>query len=148
MSCILLPINLYITTWNLMQILIHNLVFLILRFQNTRTKLKRPLNTEKWKIILIYLWKKKLLVVNFLSRLGCDTWPALGLMWHTLHRAARTLDKSLAEQSSLKNGRPVLLPSIHQQIVHTRPIYDWSAGNIKCASPDDHHKKAWSSLIV
>ena len=89
-----------------------------------------------------------MLVMNFLSRSGYDTQPTVGLTWYTLHRAIRTLDKGLAEQSSLKNGRPSLLPSIRQQTVHTRPVYDWSARNIKCASPDNHHRKAWSSLIV
>ena len=48
----------------------------------------------------------QMLIMNFLSRLGCDTWPTVGLTWHSLHGTARTLDEGLAKQSSLKDDRP------------------------------------------
>ena len=89
-----------------------------------------------------------LLVVNFSNRSGCDTWPTEGLTWHTLYGIAWTLDEGLAEQSLLRNDWQAPLPSNHEQTVHVWPIYDWSARNTKHTSPDNHFKKAWSSLIV
>ena len=65
-----------------------------------------------------------------------------------MYRAVRTLGKGLVEQPSMEKDRPASLLIIHQRTIHTRPICDWSARNIKCASPNDHHRKAWSSLTV
>ena len=40
----------------------------------------------------------QMLGVNFLSHSSCDTWPTVGVMWHTLQVAARTLENGMTEQ--------------------------------------------------
>ena len=40
----------------------------------------------------------QMLVANFLSRLGCDTWLTASMTWHSLCNVARALDDGSAEQ--------------------------------------------------
>ena len=53
----------------------------------------------------------QMLVVNFLSRSGFDTWPIASVTWHTLHGATQTLSNGMAKQSSLRSGQAALLSS-------------------------------------
>ena len=40
----------------------------------------------------------QMLVVNFLSYSGCDTWLTTSVTWHSLYNAAQILDNGSAEQ--------------------------------------------------
>ena len=96
--------------------------------------------------LLVFLFKFGMIIglllgVNFSSLNDCDTWLTVSMTWHTLQAIAQTLDNGMAEQSFLRDCRPIFSPCSEECFTPIRLNYDWSSKSSEHSSPDECYEK-------